>query len=69
MNKDKMIEFLIDNESPEDLKESYKKLFTKIETAKELIFVNYFDVQNNNWTNKTAQQVYYILDFNNNEVE
>lgn len=69
MNKDMMIDFLIDNESVDDLKADLKKYFHQVEEAKHFIYTNYFDEESGEWINKDFQRVYYYLDFNNNEVK
>ena len=69
MDKDKMIDFLIDNESTEDLRNDLKKYFRQIEKAKDFIYTNFFEEETGMWLNKDMQQVYYYLDFNNSEVK
>lgn len=69
MDKDQMIDFLIDNESTEDLKKDLKKYYHQIEKAKEFIYKNYFKEGVGIWTNEDMKQVYYYLEFNNNEIK
>ena len=69
MNKEKMIDFLVDNEDVEDLKEDLKKYFRQVEKAKEYLLDWFFDEKANEWKDRHAQQVYYYLEFNNNEIK
>lgn len=69
MNKEKMIDFLVDNEDVEDLKEDLKKYFRQIEKAKEYLLDWFFDEKTNEWKDRHAQQVYYYLEFNNTEIK
>lgn len=64
-----MIDFLVDNESNEDLKRDLKLYFNQVEKAKDYLLEWFYNADMNVWTDKQAQQVYYYLDFNNNEVE
>lgn len=68
MSRENMIEFLIDNESVEDLKKDLKMYFEQVEKAKQLIYVNYFDEKTGKWLDEAFKQLYYILDFNNSEI-
>lgn len=69
MDKSKMIDFLIDNENIDDLKDDLKKYFRQIERAKDYLLEWFYDDKSNEWKDKYAQQVYYFLDFNNNEIK
>lgn len=68
MSRENMIEFLIDNESVEDLKKDLKMYFEQVEKAKQLIYINYFDEKTGKWLDEAFKQLYYILDFNNSEI-
>jgi len=69
VNKENMIDFLVDNEPVDDLKDDLKKYFRQVERAKDYLLEWFYDEKENKWKDKHAQQVYYFLEFNNNEVK
>lgn len=69
MDKDKMINFILDNESVDDIKNYFKAYYNQMQKAKDYILDNFYDAEAKEWRDQYMQQVYYILDFNNGEIK
>ena len=61
MDTDKIIDFIIETESEEELKADLKKYYSQIKEAKEFIFLKYFDISEEKWLDEDFEKVYSLL--------
>lgn len=65
MDRDKMIDYIVETETTEEIKADLKNIFKQIEKAKDFMFNKYFDIEEEKWLDEDFEKVYNLLSWNN----